>query len=90
MRVTVKCAEINDKIENDFYIESENEIYKESENEIYIESGDEMYNESENEIYKESDDENYDESDVADGNCNPDARPLLDIAIKFVMPTVEL
>ena len=74
MRVAVKGAEIYDK--------SENEIYNESENEIYIES--------ENEIYIESDDDNGDESDVADGNCNPDARPLLDIAIKFVMPTVEL
>ena len=52
--------------------------------------GAEIYDKSENEIYIESDDENYDESDVADGNCNPDARPLLDIAIKFVMPTVEL
>ena len=38
MRVTVKCAEINDKIENDFYIESENEIYKESDDENYDES----------------------------------------------------
>ena len=52
--------------------------------------GAEIYDKSENEIYIGSDDENYDESDVADGNCNPDARPLLDIAIKFVMPTVEL
>ena len=62
------------------------EIYDKSENEIYIESE----NQINIEIYIESDDENYDESDVADGNCNPYARPLLDIAIKFVMPTVEL
>ena len=52
--------------------------------------GAEIYDKSENEIFSERDDDNYDESDVADGNCNPDARPLLDIAIKFVMPTVEL
>ena len=82
MRVTLKGAEIYDKSENEIYNESENEIYIESENEIYIESEKKIYNESDNEI--------YDESDVADGNCNPDARPLLDIAIKFVMPTVEL
>ena len=44
MRVTVKCAEINDKIENDFYIESENEIY--------VESDDANYNASENELPK--------------------------------------
>ena len=66
------------------------EIYDKSENEIYIESENQINIESECEIYIESDDENYDESDVADGNCNPDARPLLDIAIKFVMPTMEL
>ena len=43
MRVTVKCAEIYDKSENEINNESENETYIESENEIYIESENEIY-----------------------------------------------